>query len=97
VRYLGAIDPERDIAMPAAPHPIVVTCALRHGAVTIAVDRAESVPASDAEALAAALIDELGRAIRELADTAPRAARPENFAHVELEAGELDDLLGDLS
>ena len=97
VRYLGAIDPEGDPAMPASPHPLVVTCALRHGAVVIAVDRDDGVPASDAEALTAALIDELGRAIHELADAAPLAPRPESFAHVELEAGELDDLLGDLS
>jgi hypothetical protein len=94
VRYLGVLDPAEAVVAAPVPHPTIITAGLWRGALVITVDAGD---AARADRLAAALRDELARAIHELGDAAPRAPRPTDFAHVELDAGELDDLLEDLS
>ena len=94
VRYLGTLDPADAVFAAPVPHALIVTASVRRGALAIRVDAGD---AAYAYRLAATLGDELARAIRELGDTAPRAPRPADFAHVALEASELDDLLEDLS
>lgn len=83
--------------MLAAPlaYPLVVTCAIRRGRLAITLDH--QPPATYASELLARLVDELGRIARELAATTPRSLRPDDFAHVQIDAAELQDLLEDLS
>ena len=94
VRYLGALDPADAVFAAPVPHAVIVTAGVRRGALAIRVDAGD---AAHADRLAAALGDQLARAIRELRETAPRAPRPADFAHVALDATELDHLLEDLS
>jgi hypothetical protein len=77
-------------------YPLVVTGAIRRGRLAITLDH-EPRAAAYAGELLARLVDELGRIVRELAATTPRSLRPDDFAHVQLDAAELQDLLEDLS
>jgi hypothetical protein len=94
VRYLDALAPADDVPPASTPHPLIITAALRGDHLVLAIDAADRAPAST---LLVALASELTRVLRALADAAPRAPRPTDFAHVDLDAGELADLLEDLS
>jgi hypothetical protein len=94
VRYVATLD--RTDAR--TRYPLVVTGGLRGSRLAIALDHDErACSAAHATALLTALVDELGRALGELARAEPRAPRPDDFAHVALDAHELADLLEDLS
>ena len=96
VRYLGAIDPAHSVLAAPLAYPLVVTCTIRRGRLAITLDH-EPRAAAYASELLARLVDELGRIARELAATTPRSLRPDDFAHVQIDAAELQDLLEDLS
>lgn len=74
-----------------------MTAASRGGGFTLAVAHDARIADAAADALLAQLAAELRRLTSVLADSAPRTPRPDDFAHVQLDSQELDDLFGDLS
>ena len=76
----------------------MITSAIRRGRLAVTVDAdAGAYTAATAEQLLTTLLAEITRMLRDLAAATPRAPRPDDFAHVALDAEELDDLLEDLS
>ncbi len=74
---------------------LVVSCAVRAGRLTLAVQHT-TLPLDATQRLAAELLAELPPAIDRLRAHAPQAA-PADFSHVDLDASEVDDLFEDLA
>ena len=78
--------------------PLVVSCALQGDRLVLALrHRAPSPVETDLRRLADALLAELACSIDRLRAQAPHALRPDDFAHVELDSSEVDDLFEDLA